>query len=344
MRRQFRFCLVGAGAIAATHVASLDRISAARLVGVADIDVARAAELAGRSEGVRTFGDWREMFAEVQPDVAIVCTPPDSHPEIAIGAAQRGIHVLCEKPLAIDLPAARAMIAASQNAGTLLMMATKFRYVEDVIKARNAVQLGVLGDIVLVANEFKSVSDMRSRWNSNGARSGGGVLIDNGTHSVDILRYLLGTLRDVSAVEGPRSQGLSVEESVRLYVRSEVGAYGTVDLSWSEASTLPHYVRIVGTRGRIALGWKESTIELEGRAPERFGNGYDKVAAFTAQLDRVVSALRGDAPLQSEPADALASVAAIDAAYASLASEGWVLMDGSRTRQAASDEARFAIA
>jgi predicted dehydrogenase len=342
-RRRLRFGLIGAGAIATAYASAMERASDGEFVGVADVCATNAQAFAHACGGIRAFTDWRDMLTSVALDAVIVCTPPDTHPEIAIGAARAGVHVLCEKPLAIDLGPARAMLAVAAESSVILTMATKFRYVDDIVKARNALRLGMIGDVVLIANEFKSIVDMSERWNSDPARSGGGVLIDNGTHSVDILRFLLGPLEGVSATEGPRRSGLRVEETVRLYARSE-RAYGIVDLSWSEKSESPYYVRVVGTRGRISLGWKESLVQRPDEGWQPFGTGYDKVKAFCGQLTNFIAAIRGEATVEVGPDDALASVAAIDAAYASLSTDAWTRIDDSQSQRLYAPGSYVAIA
>ena len=144
------------------------------------------------------------MLATVELDAVVVCTPPDSHPTIVLEAIAAGKAVLCEKPLAITVGAARAMVAAAASVGVLFAMATKFRFVDDVIEARGLVESGVVGEIIQLENTFASRVEMSTRWNADPTVSGGGVLIDNGTHSVDIARAFLGPIREVLVLERPK--------------------------------------------------------------------------------------------------------------------------------------------
>jgi predicted dehydrogenase len=165
---------------------------------------------------------------------------------------------------------------------------------------------------------------MSHRWNADPAISGGGVLMDNGTHAVDILRYFMGHLSDVQVVEGRRVQGLPVEDTVRLFVRNDDGVMGTADLSWTIDKEMSTYLRVYGSEGTILVGWKESKYRRSGEADwTKFGRGYDKVQAFRSQIANFCEAMCGEAELLITPRDALASVETISAAYAALERSRW---------------------
>jgi predicted dehydrogenase len=318
-----RFAIVGTGAIARAYESAFDSLRGAKIVAACDSEP-KAAQSYAQRVGCAPYFSVPELLDRAEFDAAVVCTPPVTHEAVASQLLQRGKHVLCEKPLAVNAPQARRMLEVAINHGAILTMASKFRYAWDVRKAREIVMEGVIGDLVLVENAFTSRVDMRSRWNSDAAISGGGVLIDNGTHAVDILRYFLGNLRDVQIVEGKRMQGLSVEDTVRLFVHNDEDVMGSADLSWSIDKELETFVRLYGSDGTILVGWKESRFRRRGEAEwHTFGRGYDKIQAFRDQLENFCDAIDGTARLLITPRDALASVEVIAAAYSALDCARW---------------------
>ena len=217
------------------------------------------------------------------------------------------------------------MLAVSREEGVKLTMASKFRYVEDVIRAKSIVASGVLGDLILFENVFANRVNMTSRWNSIPEISGGGVLIDNGTHSVDLMRYFLGPLAEVHALEGRRSQNLPVEETVTLFVRSVSGVICNIDLSWSINKQRDGFLDIYGARGAVSVGWKRSShLDFAHGKWMPFGNGYNKIQAFRNQIENFSRALRGEEQLLITAEDAMASVSIIESAYHALHLNQWV--------------------
>ena len=322
--RRTRFGIVGAGAIAQAYALAFETSALAEVVAVADSRPEASSALAARLK-CQSFCSHSAMAAQTSLDAVLICTPPSTHPEICVEFLERGIPVLCEKPLSVDVRGARQMIDASRRTGVKMTMASKFRFVEDVLRAKQLVSSGAIGEVVLVENFFTSRVDMTKRWNSDPAISGGGVFIDNGTHSVDLIRYFVGPLIEIHAVEGKRSQNLPVEETVHVFVRSAAGILGTVDLSWSINKELESYLRIYGSEGTISLGWKESRYLPSGsREWAVFGKGYDKVQAFRSQIENFSKALRGEELLLLSAEDALASAYVVEAGYASLRDSRWV--------------------
>lgn len=320
--------LIGCGRIAQTHIDAVASVSQCRLIGVADInhDVAKGF---AKQHGCKAHNDYHQLFDAGSLDAVIICTPPNTHIDVASFFLDKGIHVLCEKPLAVTSQDAETLVAKAVENQRILMMASKFRYVDDVVKAKGIVDSGILGDVILYENVFCSRVNMHDRWNSEKAVGGGGVLIDNGTHSVDIARYLLGPIAMVRAEVGLRVQGLDVEDTCRLDLRTANGAMGTVDLSWSIHKERDAYIEVFGSQGVLSIGWKGSKYRQNEKSDwVEFGNGYDKLLAFASQLQNFAGAIRGaEAPLITAQ-DSLESVRVIEAAYRSMEMDKWVPVTG----------------
>lgn len=309
---------MGAGAVAQSYVLAFEQCDDAEIVAIADIR-AEAANAVAHGIRCRSYDRFEHMAEDCDLDAAIVCTPPSTHSEICIHLVERGIPVLCEKPFSVDIQSAQDMLDAARKSGVILTMASKFRYVVDIVRAKSMVASGVLGGLISLENTFASRVDMASRWNSRPEISGGGVLIDNGTHSVDLMHYFVGPSADVCAFEGKRPQGLSVEETVMVYIRSVSGVICRFDLSWSISKRNDSYLDIYGTRGAISVGWKGSQyLDYSHGEWMEFGHGYNKVKAFRNQIENFSRALGGEETLSITGEDAIASVRMIESAYEAL--------------------------
>jgi predicted dehydrogenase len=323
-----RIGLVGAGAIAQTYVKALEAVPFARITAVADARPEAATSTAEIAKA-KAFNSVDALLECGDIDAVIVSTPPSTHPDVVIRFLERGIPVLCEKPLAIDHAGAHRMLDASRRTGTLVTMASKFRYVTDMIAAKGLLASGALGDVVLMENAFVSPVNMANRWNSKPAISGGGVMMDNGTHSVDITRYLLGAITEVSAIVHQADKTLGVEDNVHIFARTATGTDVHIDLSWSFDKQLPNYVSLYGTRGTAHVGWKGSRYKLnDGANWISLGDGYDKFQAFRDNVANFCSAIDGTTQPLVTVQDAIASVDVIKAAYDAAASHTWVKVAG----------------
>jgi predicted dehydrogenase len=321
--KKLNFALVGTGGIAQTYAQAFQASDCCKLVAVADVNQESAKAFA-EPFNAKSYADYKTLGENETIDAVIISTPPDTHPEIAMYFMRKGVNVLCEKPLCLSVAEAREMIDCAEKSNVVFTMATKFRYVADVIKAKAMIASGVLGDIVQFENAFTAKVDMSKRWNSNYEVSGGGVLMDNGTHSVDIIRYFLGAITDVLAVETGATQNLKVDENVKLLAKTANNVAASVDLTWGINKELPNFISIYGTQGTLHIGWAASKYKLNSNPDWTvFGKGYDKVQAFKSKIENFAGAIRGEEELLTKPEDALASVQTIEAAYKSLNQNLW---------------------
>lgn len=327
---KLKFALIGTGGIAQTYAQAFQQSNCCELVAVADINKDSAKAFA-EPFGAKCFDDYKTLAEKTGLDAVIIATPPNSHPEIAMYFMRKGVNVLCEKPLCLSVAEAKAMIETAETRKVTFTMATKFRYCEDVVKAKAILASGVLGDIVQFENAFTAKVDMSKRWNSNREIAGGGVLIDNGTHSVDIIRYFLGTITEVLAIETSGTQNLSVDENVKMLCKTAKGVVASVDLTWGINKELPNFISVYGTNGTLHIGWRESKYKLNS-SPDWtiFGKGYDKVQAFKSKIENFRNAILEKEELLINPEDALASVEVIEAAYRSLNENLWTKVKDSK--------------
>lgn len=321
--------LIGAGEIAQAY---LDVIRSGAtdidIVAVVEPDAPRAAAAVAAAAkvdvlvvaNVHQLLDRRDHLAL---GGVLICSPPITHVPVATAALEAGLSVLCEKPLAPNRPGLSMMVAAAEKSQQLLMVASKFRYVDDVTRAKELISSGELGDIVFFHNTFTSRVAMADRWNSKRDVAGGGVIIDLGTHSVDLARCLLGPIRYVMASQSRHLQNLAVEDTAQVCFRTDSNALGTIDLSWSVDAKSPWYVTVDGTRGSLRLGWQSSELNT-GSGWTAFGKGFDQGIALAHQLKDFADAARSKRAPLTTLADAFASVAVIDAAYRSVDTAAWV--------------------
>jgi predicted dehydrogenase len=318
-----RIGLIGTGGIGRAHAQAAAGIGDGALTAVSDVDV-EAAQRVGAEHGV----DAVDVAALADPerfDLVVVASPPSTHPDIVEPLLRAGVPVLCEKPIAVDLATARGLAALAEETGTPLTMATKFRFVDDVQQTRSLIAEGALGDIIKIEVSFAGRVDMGGRWNSRPEIAGGGVLIDNATHGVDLVRYLVGDIVEVSTTTGPAGQRLAVEDSATLLACTAGGVLAQVDVTWSFRRLSPVYCAVYGTEGSVEIGWSGARgVTAAASEPFSFGSGYRKIDSLRDNLSAVLTALATGTPLPVSPADAVAAAAVIEAGYASARQGSWV--------------------
>lgn len=194
--------IIGAGGIAAAHADAYRRCKRAELVAVTDASP-QAAAAAAEKYSMESL-NLEAFLANPRIEAVSICTPPSSHGELAMAALQAGKHVLLEKPVTVSLDEADRLIAVARAAGSLkAMVAHSHRFWPANQKAKELLDGGAIGDVIMVRDDILSqmrVEPGRLPWRSKREVAGGGVVMDNGVHALDRLRYWLG--RPIAAVSG----------------------------------------------------------------------------------------------------------------------------------------------
>lgn len=228
---QLKVAVIGCGNVSKVHFPAAASSPAAELIAVCDIKPERA-EAKGKEYGVPAYTNYEEVL-DLQPDIIHVCTPHNTHAEITIAAAERGINVLTEKPMAVTLHDADRMIKAAQDNNIKLGVIFQNRYNASSIAVRNAVRSGELGKIrgcrMFVTwyrpDEYYSRSDWKGTWD----KEGGGVLIDQAIHTIDLMQWIMGDIELLEASIDNRTHDLiDVEDVAEATIFFKNGAVGSL--------------------------------------------------------------------------------------------------------------------
>jgi len=251
-----RVGIVGCGGIARFHAGAFKE-NGVQCVGLVDNNAEAAGKFAAELGAARICKDYRELIDSVKPDMISICTPPLAHEEIAAYALKRNVHVLCEKPLAYDIPSAHRMRAAARTSPALLMPAFRHRFLPANIMLRDIVASGEIGDVVFFNNIFCGPCfDMEKKWFTQKALAGGGCLLDTNAHSVDLFRFIVGEIKEQRAVMHRHFKTTDVEDAGMLVVKSDKGALGVMESSFVAGSG-EAFIDIIGTKGKARYDYTD---------------------------------------------------------------------------------------
>jgi predicted dehydrogenase len=250
-----RIGIVGAGNISQTHARAARSIPGLEVAAVHGIDRGRAERLAAEY-GAEAYDDY-QRFLEHPLDLVIIGSPSGCHAGQGIAAARRGLHVLVEKPLDVTTERADALIAASASAGVLLGVIFQDRLQPAIAEMKRMVAGGELGAPVMISGRVKWHRPpeyyAQSRWRGTGALDGGGALMNQGIHTVDLIQWLFGPVARVSGTTARRAHAIEVEDTAAAVLTFASGAIGTIEAATSVFPGYPRRLEVTGTEGTIVL-------------------------------------------------------------------------------------------
>ena len=255
--RTFRVGIVGCGAISRNHLEAFGALDNVRIVGVCDIDLDRAratAELWDVPNAVNTVAELLDLGV----DIISVCTPHPTHEDVVLQSAAAGVHVLCEKPISTDLPSAERMAAACADAGVKLGVLFQRRFWPEAQRIRAAIDDGTLGRPVMgqcsVMLHREPEYYSRDAWRGTWASDGGGVLMTQAIHYIDLLQWFMGDIAEVYGKINSYKHGanIEVEDSATAVLTFTSGAMATLEASTAVSPSLGVQIRITGETGASA--------------------------------------------------------------------------------------------
>lgn len=258
-----RFAVVGAGMIGELHAKILSEMEGAELGYVCSRSMERAKGLTDTYGGEPTT-DFEELLRRADLDAVSVCTASGEHAEYGIPAARAGMHVLVEKPIEISLEKADALIDACRGQGVKLGVIFQLRFLDASQEVKGALDEGVLGKLVMADCCMKFYRPQSyydgSRWKGTLALDGGGALINQGVHGLDLLLHLAGDVASVQAYTGILAhENIEVEDTCVAVVKYKSGALGVIQATTSVHPDIQQRIELHGTEGTIVLEGTEDT-------------------------------------------------------------------------------------
>ena len=285
MTDKLKYGCVGAGDIADfKHLNGYSKDKEIKIEAICDVNLKAAEKLAEKYEIPNVFQDYKEMLEQIQLDFISVCTPNFLHAPVTIEALKKGIHVHCEKPMAMNAPEAQAMVDAKNKYGKKLMVGLNNRFTNEAFFIKKYADDGLFGEIYHAKCGWRHKRGIPGKysWITNRKLSGGGPLIDLGVHFLDLAMFFMGNPKPLSVMGATYSKfaennsrnswsfGISgdgtydVEDFAAGIVRFENDA--TVDFEFSWASNIEceyNYCELLGTKGGASFKGKELKIFSE---------------------------------------------------------------------------------
>ncbi|MFN8523921.1 MAG: Gfo/Idh/MocA family oxidoreductase [Chloroflexota bacterium] len=317
MADRIRVAVIGTSFASSVQIPGFQLLDGVEVVGVASARESRAKDAAERFVIPAAYGDWRRMLDEVECDVVSIVTPPHLHHEMALAALDRGRHVICEKPFAMDVAQGREMVDRAVASGLVHAVDHEFRYMAARRYVKELLEAGYVGEprVARWAWLMPMLATPQSRgWDWWSERSkGGGLFGALGSHLIDSLMWWLGDITEVTAqintfveqrqeAETKVWRAVSADDDVSMLLRFKNGARASVDLT-GLARVGHRKLEIFGSEGTLVmeedarvLGSKGSAPLAELTIPEHLitrVEGDQRVAPFTVFARRVMARVRG---------------------------------------------------
>jgi len=321
--------IVGAGRQGRRRARVLEPFPDDRLVAVADRDATAAQRLAA-VYAAEAHNEWSVLVARPDVEVVLVCTPPDSHAEIAVAALDRHRHVLVEKPLARSVAEAKPIVAAAHAAlahGVVCAVGFNYRYHPAIQQARRWVDEDAIGELMFarMRHGIAGRQGYAADWRTSAATSGGGELLDQGVHLIDLAHWFFGDFSEVRAMLSTSYWPIApLEDNAFVLLRTAAGQVVQMHASWTEWRNLfslelfgrDGYVRVEGLGG--SYGTETATLgrrDFDAPFSERIIEYRGEDSSWRSEWAAFRSAAIGSRLPETGALDGLAALALIARVY-----------------------------
>ncbi|MEZ4733663.1 MAG: Gfo/Idh/MocA family oxidoreductase [Caldilineaceae bacterium] len=327
------FAVIGAGNIGKIQAEAIRHIPDARVTVVCNRSEAAGRTLA-ENHGATWVADFQDAVTRDNVDVVTICTPSGTHMEIAVAAAQAGKHLLVEKPIDITLARVDQILSAVEQAGVVLACVFPLRFAQGVHKAKAALDVGRLGRLTLAdvfVKWYRPQSYYDGSWRGTWQIDGGGALMNQSIHNIDLVQWLAGPVESVMARTATLAHEMQTEDTATAVLAFQNGALGVIQGATSCWPGDRARVELHGDRGTIVLeegrivvwkladaapGEEEAMLNLE----QQQGSGAADPTAIGYEMHRrqivdLIEAIRHGRPPAIQGAEARRSVEIIRAIY-----------------------------
>lgn len=305
------------------YISNLRRMEGVQLLGVADDDSMRGQTIAAQNQA-HYFHTYEDLL-EAKPDGVIICTENNRHRTFVEMAASRGIHVLCEKPIATTLQDARAIVDACDKAGVLLMTAFPMRFSAPLLEIKGRFDNGEFGDIYCfnATNQGELPTKYRS-WFVDPELAGGGAIMDHTVHLVDMMRWFTGSEVETMYARSNKifhAEEVEVETGALEMMTFENDVFATIDASWSRPQYWPTWggltFEMVTQRGAVVVDAFRQNLNVYRHEWQRSNWAYWGSDMDHAMISDFAAAIRENRSPRVTGMDGLRAVEATLAAYES---------------------------
>lgn len=330
--RKIKMAIVGCGRVSKNHFKALEEHSEfAELVGVCDIDP-QALEKAVEKTGAKGYSNIAQLLQECEADIVTLCTPSGLHARQSIMTAQAGKHVMTEKPMATHWADGKEMVQVCDKAGVRLFVVKQNRHNATLQLVKNAVDENRFGRIFMVninvfwtrPQEYYDSAKWRGTWEFDG-----GALMNQASHYVDLLNWLIGPIESVQAYTATLARNIEVEDTGTVSIKWRSGALGSLNVTMlTYPKNYEGSVTILGEKGTVRLGgvavneietWQFDTPHPDDQLVESASYQTQSVYGFghTNYYKNVIQTLRGEAEPQTDGREGLQSLETLIATYIS---------------------------
>jgi UDP-N-acetyl-2-amino-2-deoxyglucuronate dehydrogenase len=284
--QQLGIAVIGCGMIGKHHLKAIESIPELRIAGIWD-EVTEASRHVARIFNTKSYHGFSELIGDPEVDVVDICLPSGLHSEVGCAVANAGKHVIVEKPIDISLEKATRLVDTCRQAQVFLAVILQNRFSPSVLRVKQALNENALGRILAGEATIKWYREpsyyKNSPWKGTKALDGGGALLNQGVHTIDLFQWFLGEVQSLTSIVKTTLHQIEMEDLAMAIVEFKSGALGTITGSTAMKPGLPERIEIYGTKGNIALeGGRIVRWQVDGQLEDEY---LDSVSSGSGSSD-----------------------------------------------------------